>query len=313
MRTYDLPESKPVGVRDIGLTHTAQKYLKKPSTIIYSMAYTTIYLLMVFLLITAGCSTVALSVPHSTPPSKQTEKPEGFLSPENLPDSIVLIAAPPATGSAAFAADEETYRNTRSLRESPRWDLAARDANLTFPDAAEIFSCALDAPITEAETPHLYNLLLRTKADASRATGKAKSSYRRIRPYVTYNDTTCTPDYEERMRKSGSYPSAHSSIGWAWALILVEIAPARTSELLARGLEFGSSRVICGVHWQSDVMAGSIVGAGVVARLHADPSFRALMDAARSDVERSRKKGLKPRRDCGAEAAALKHGTTKLP
>ena len=76
--------------------------------------------------------------------------------------------------------------------------------------------------------------------------------------------------------------------------------------LVARGQAFGQSRVICGVHWQSDVTQGRIIGAATVARLHADPVFRAQFDAARQELAVVRAKGLKPAGDCAAEAAALK-------
>ena len=77
------------------------------------------------------------------------------------------------------------------------------------------------------------------------------------------------------MSKSGSYPSGHTAIGWAWALVLCEIAPEQTEAILARGRAFGESRMVCNVHWQSDVIEGRFMGASVVARLHAEPQFRA--------------------------------------
>jgi len=63
--------------------------------------------------------------------------------------------------------------------------------------------------------------------------------------------------------------------------------------------------VICNVHWQSDVIEGRVVGAGPVARLHASPDFRADVEAARVELAAIRGKGLKPTRDCQAEAAAM--------
>jgi hypothetical protein len=50
------------------------------------------------------------------------------------------------------------------------------------------------------------------------------------------------------------------------------------------------------------------MGAGTVARLHADPTFRADMDAARAEFAAIRAQGLAPTRDCKAEAAALAQG-----
>jgi acid phosphatase (class A) len=58
-------------------------------------------------------------------------------------------------------------------------------------------------------------------------------------------------------------------------------------------------------HWHSDVVQGRVIAAGAVARLHADPAFLADLTSARIELESVRKRGLKPTRDCSAEAAAL--------
>ena len=65
-----------------------------------------------------------------------------------------------------------------------------------------------------------------------------------------------------------------SAVGWGWALVLTELVPARADAILQRGREFGYSRVVCNVHWQSDVEAGRTMAAATVARLHADPALR---------------------------------------
>ena len=61
-------------------------------------------------------------------------------------------------------------------------------------------------------------------------------------------------------------------------------------------------------HWYSDVEGGRVVGAATVARLHADPTFRADLDAAREEISAVRAKGIPPARDCAAEADALALG-----
>jgi acid phosphatase (class A) len=115
----------------------------------------------------------------------------------------------------------------------------------------------------------------------------------------------CTPEDEEALRGNGSYPSGHAAIGWGWALILTELAPERGTELLARGRAFAESRMFCNVHWWSDVVEGQRMGAAAVARLHADPVFRAQLDQARGEVDALLASGEPPARDCAAEAAAL--------
>jgi acid phosphatase (class A) len=229
----------------------------------------------------------------------------GYLSPKDLPSSVSLVPPPPADGSAAKALDDAVSKEGLAFKGTARWAQAIEDANLKFPHAASDFSCALGAPVTEADTPHLYLLLHRTLTDAGLASYSAKNKYKRERPFMADGEPTCTPEEEPALRKDGSYPSGHTSIGWAWALILSEIAPDRQDAILARGRSFGRSRIVCHVHWESDILEGRFVGASTVARLHADPAFEADLAAAGQELAAARAKGLAPNRDCAAEAAAL--------
>ncbi|WP_062472977.1 acid phosphatase [Variovorax boronicumulans] len=230
---------------------------------------------------------------------------KGYLPAAELPDSLALLPAPPAEGSAALAADGATFRALTALQGTPRGALAVQDANLKFPKAAEVFSCALGMPISEQATPNLNMLLRRTLADAGTATYKAKNTYNRTRPFVAFKTGSCTPAEEASLAKDGSYPSGHSAVGWAWALVLTELAPERADALLQRGRAFSQSRAICGVHWQSDIENGRLVGAATVAKLHTNPVFQAQMAGARSEIAKARAAGAVPAQDCDAEAKAL--------
>lgn len=265
-------------------------------------------LAMVASVVLAGCAVAN----GNDAGSRSAEVPElhagmlaGYLPAAGRPDSLKLLPPPPAPDSAAQAADADIARQQMPLRGTARWQLAVADAELRFPQAAGAFSCALGAPITEQDTPHLVLLLRRSLADAGLSTAGAKNHYQRARPFMVNGQPMCTPADADRLRKSGSYPSGHNAAGWAWALILAELAPDRADALLARGLAFGQSRVVCNVHWQSDANAGRLMGAAAVARLHADPAFVADMAAAREEIAAVRARGLAPTRDCAAEAAAL--------
>jgi acid phosphatase (class A) len=224
---------------------------------------------------------------------------KGYLDRQQLPDSLALLPKPPAEGSAAAAADLAAYRATQALRDTPRWALAAADDNLKFPKAADTFACALGLPISQQATPHLNMVLRRTLADAGLSTYAAKDSYQRQRPFAALQQGSCAPASEAALAKDGSYPSGHAALGWGWALLLADA-------LLQRGHAFGQSRVICGLHWQSDVDSGRLMGAAVIARLHADPSFSAQAAQARAEIEASRAKGATAPLNCAAEAPALK-------
>jgi len=87
---------------------------------------------------------------------------------------------------------------------------------------------------------------------------------------------------------------------------MAEILPEHTDAILARGWDFGESRIVCNVHWQSDVDAGRVMASATLARLHAVPAFRADVEAAKSEVEAARAEGAEPDADaCAAEAASL--------
>lgn len=230
----------------------------------------------------------------------------GYLSKSEHLDSLALLPAPPAAGSAAVAADTEAYRALTALRNTPQGVLATRDAKLSFPATEETtFSCALGIPISEVATPHLNILLRRVMTDGGSPTFGAKNHYKRTRPFVEFKEASCTPDEEHILARDGSYPSGHSASGWAQALVLAELAPERSDALLQRGRAYGQSRAICGAHWASDVVAGRVVAAGVVPRLQLNPVFRAQMQAAREEIAKMRASGRKPASDCAAEAAAL--------
>jgi acid phosphatase (class A) len=247
----------------------------------------------------AGC--VTTEPPPTTLPELRPGYVAGYLEAGQLPDSVLLLPGPPAAGSPSLAADEAIHKATRGLRDGPRWAIAIQDADLRFPHAGQTFACVLGTPVSEAATPHLNMLLRRVRMDASRANDKAKDHFKRARPFMVTQDKGC----ETGRPGMDSYPSGHASIGWAWALALAELAPDRANAILGRGLEYGTSRVVCGMHWMSDVEAGRIVGASTVSRLHAEPVFVAQMAHAKKEIEAARAAGAKPSRDCAAEARAL--------
>ena len=230
--------------------------------------------------------------------------PAGYLG-RGLPNSLALVPPPPAAGTPAFANDEAIHQAAQALRRTPREAVASGDADLAFPHVAGTFRCALGVSISQASTPRLYLLLQRTMVDAGLATYTAKDHYHRTRPFVQHGEDTCFQRDEASLRNDGSYPSGHTSIGWAWALVLTEVAPDRADALLERGRAFGESRLVCNAHWQSDVLAGRTVGAAAVAMLHANADFRADVVAAREEIAEARARGDVPT-DCATEADALR-------
>jgi acid phosphatase (class A) len=133
--------------------------------------------------------------------------------------------------------------------------------------------------------------------------GAAKDHYRRPRPFVTEAGPTCV-DVSPEFAASGSYPSGHSAAAWLYALLLAEIDPGNAAAIVARGRAFGESRVVCGVHYETDVEGGRLTTTALVAALHGDAEFEADMAAARWKTAKARTTAAKPdHASCPADAA----------
>jgi acid phosphatase (class A) len=258
-------------------------------------------------LVLAGM-TLALTACASTaaPPALwkgYEDHPAGYLAKGEGPVAADWLLPPPDPASPRGKADADAFTSTRALEGQPRWTLAAQDAEVYEPHAAlGAFGCALGADIEAEQAPRLARLLGTVPTDVDTLQATAKKQFARKRPFVAIDGPICVPE-EPWLRPSGSYPSGHSATGWAWALILAQLAPERASTIMARGAAFGDSRVVCGVHYPSDVEAGRQTGAALVAVLQARADFRADLATARQEFEAVRKAAPAP--DCALEKAAL--------
>lgn len=222
--------------------------------------------------------------------SAWTEPPKGYLPEGAHPDGQKILPPPPETGSPVWKAELAQFEATRALEGSPRWAQAIRDTDLYGEEVFHGFSCAAGVRLGPDSTPTLAKMLLRLIHDARPLYNPPKDYYVRKRPAVGNTAPICVPR-EAWIETNGSYPSGHAMLGYSWALILAELAPERATELVIRGRDFGDSRAICGVHWQSDIEAGRTLATALVARLHADPGFMTDMAASKVEVEGARKLG----------------------
>ncbi|MDR2300975.1 MAG: phosphatase PAP2 family protein [Deltaproteobacteria bacterium] len=213
--------------------------------------------------------------------------PVGFLEQSQVPNSLNFLPPPPADDSPDFARDINVYWQTRTKRDDERWLKAAEDADIAKNWNA-IFKDSFGLVLDKKNTPFTYELLERASEDVEVSFNQAKDKFQRVRPFVYFNQpfgTTCLPSEEGTIKNNGAYPSGHSVYSWLMALILAEISPDRQEAIFSRGLDYGFSRVICGVHWVSDIEAGRYVASAVNARLHADPKFMELLGKAKEEIK----------------------------
>jgi acid phosphatase (class A) len=229
---------------------------------------------------------LAISVLLATPAAFAQDEVPHYLAAEEAPSSLDILPPPPAYDSVAFLLDRAMYDWGKAQRDTPRGEQAYEDADVSSENIPALFSEAFGHPLDAENAPEIYELLIGMKEDAGDyATAGAKQHYNRVRPFAFFGEPTCRPDDEAALSTNGSYPSGHTTIGFALALVLAEINPDRQTEILQRGLAIGESRVICGYHWQSDIDAARIVAAATVATLHGDPEFIAQLAEAKAEFE----------------------------
>ncbi len=215
-----------------------------------------------------------------------------FLLPSDVANSQALLPAPPNDESAQFQYDKYRYFWGKSLRNTPRGEMAYRDCDSGPEGMARAFSETFGTTISREATPEIFKLMAFVNDDAGwYGTDQCKLHYRRIRPYRYFDEPTCKPEDERGLQDNGSYPSGHTAGGFAIALVLAEINIDNQTALLQRGYAFGESRVICGYHWQSDVDGGYLIAAGVVARLHADDGFAQQLTKAKQEFQNLKAQG----------------------
>jgi len=228
----------------------------------------------------------------------------GYLGEQRLPDFRVFLPPPPAAGSPLATADGAIFDETRKLENGPRWQLAANDDRVSLKALLEDFGCSTGLDLSKVDAPAITRVLVRSSADLFPLIGAAKDAYKRPRPFLEREGPICVMPSDE-LTMSPSYPSGHSATGWLYALLLAEIDPAHADAIVQRGRAFGESRVVCGVHYYSDIEGGRLTASALVAALHGAPEFETDIASARAEVFSLRGKAPPAAAACESEKANL--------
>jgi acid phosphatase (class A) len=166
--------------------------------------------------------------------------------------------------------------------------------------------CSLGVRVTPDKAPLVTSLVMRANADAFRASNVLKDFYQHKRPYQVVDGPVCvTPETKEILTRNPDYPSGHTTAGWETGLVLSQLAPQRTTQILARARAFGQSRVVCGVHNLSAVEAGWMTATAVFTAQLSSDEFQAAVKAAKAELATVRDAGSVDPAMCAREAALL--------
>jgi acid phosphatase (class A) len=118
-------------------------------------------------------------------------------------------------------------------------------------------------------------------AEAKAAADTGKYHWKRPRPFVLDPARFSEPGDPE---KTPGYPSAHSTRGTLFALVLAEVFPENREAILAKGRLVGWTRVEIGSHTPLDVYAGRVLGQAMARALMANPAFQADLAAVKAEA-----------------------------
>jgi acid phosphatase (class A) len=220
-------------------------------------------------------NSVAMEAPAKTSSSHATY----YIDPLPLRLNLIL-PPPPARDSATAAAELTELHRIEAVRTPVQISQAQADDH---EEDIFVFETVMGPGFTAASLPITASLSDRVRKEESAAGGPLKKLYHRPRPYQV--DGTLHPVCPLNSEPT-SYPSGHSLSGYLLAFTLVQLVPEKRQQILDRADEYVQNRLICGVHYASDIEASRRVAYAIFGSMVASPDFQRDLAAARGETRR---------------------------
>lgn len=204
---------------------------------------------------------------------------------QSVLDPVVLLPAPPAADSEEAKAEIETILRILETRTPAQVERAKADAKIGM----ESFRHQVGTWFTPEALPLTDALLKKVEKDSKYYTETAKNYFARKRPKAALGKVKAVLDGGDE----GSYPSGHSTRGMLMAIIISQLLPENEQALMKRGWELGWDRVIAGVHYPSDIVAGRVLGKAIARAMMANPAFKQDFAKAKAEVAEAKKRAGK--------------------
>ena len=210
-----------------------------------------------------------------------------YFNAAEVPDCRKFLPGPPSFLESRFSVDTKQYFYGKEIQKNnpERAEQIRFDSSWGVPAVANIFSPVLGQEIIATKTPRLWALLLNGFTSSGYG-ANYKDAIGRIRPCVRYNETPYSAETLTEMKRSKSYPSAHTCVSWGDGMLLAAVAPHAQERMLRRAYEVGQSRVYGGMHWQSDVTDARYISSACVARMMCSPTFKTHLESTRQEINK---------------------------
>jgi acid phosphatase (class A) len=201
----------------------------------------------------------------------------GLLDPAAA-DASRFLPPPPVDGSADNKAEFAELKAIAARSTPAEVAAATHEAR---DEKFDLFNGAVGFDLTTL--PETSTLLTIVGDEEETDTKAAKKFFHRVRPYsVDTTIKTCEPTMPGKA--ANSYPSGHASLAFSTGVVLAALLPAKSQAIMARASEYAEHRLVCGVHFRSDIVAGQQYGTILALKLMENPVFKAQMAKARAEL-----------------------------
>jgi acid phosphatase (class A) len=200
-----------------------------------------------------------------------------FIDP-NLLNIASILPPPPAGDSDTAKADLAVVHHAEQTRTSEQ--IAAARADDQEQDIF-IFKRALGQDFTAEKLPITAAFSKRIHSDEGVASKSLKTLYARPRPFQF--DATLKPVCS-LTSEPNSYPSGHTLSGYLLAFTLIQMVPEKKAEIMQRADEYAHNRIICGVHYPTDIEASRNIAYLLFGSMLENADFQRELTAAREET-----------------------------
>jgi hypothetical protein len=197
-----------------------------------------------------------------------------FVTPEQF-DFDAIIGKPPTDDSPQHTAEVDQMLAMQEHRTAAEEKRCKAEEKVT----PFVFSEIVGESFNSKALPVTATLFRKVTTESTEIAGVPKEKYARVRPPIA--DKRIHPCVS--LEKTGSFPSGHATRGVVWATLVAEIFPDKRDQIIARGKLIGQDRVIGGMHFPSDIVAGQKLGAAIAKKLLANPEFMAEFEKAKDE------------------------------